>query len=1073
MKIVIQLFCLILFLAFSGMSIAQTCSDGIQNGTETGIDCGGTCVPCSTPCSITLVAEVPPVQGGCCTYILEMNDSFGDGWNGASISIVVAGVTYGPYSATGSGTDVNIPVCDGETVQINYLASGSWPSECSYILLDGGGNPVYQAGPNPTVANNVFNGTGQCFNPGVLDCTGGNVVLTAEGQGASVLALDNDFDFGNAGSGWTSNVTASFNNPCNPSVDGGTYMWMGSSAQHPRIIQTVPLDLSCGGDVCFYLDFATQGDASPCEGIDLADEGVYLEYSTNGGATWNTMEYFGPAGVGNITNDDGTNPQMTSWNQYCYQIPLAAETPNTIIHWAQTGSSGATTDHWGIDNVTISSVADCTPYWYDYSYLPPSSDNPIQTENVTATTTYNVTYTNGNDACSTSVTVNLPPCPCPVATLSGGGSYCVGQPIPDVVFAVTGGNYPITLTYAIDGAIQTPLIFSAADTTFENPIEGNYTIVAVTDPSLCVGTFSGTANIAANPAPIFTSFTGGNTYCAGNPVDNLIVNASGSGPLTIAYTLSGVAQTPVSGNSPISLGNTPGVYVLTLLTDSGCSSPINATQSIVINPIPTATAGTSSPVVCEGETILLTANTVSGTYNWTGPNNFSSTIEDPQILSSTSAATGTYSLTITANGCTSPASTVNVLVNTIPVFNSFTGGNTYCAGDVINNLQVNASGTGTLTVTYTLDGVSQTPVSGSSPISLGNSPGVYALTLLSDIGCSAALNANQTIVVNPIPIATAGTSTPVICAGETILLTGNTATGFYSWTGPNNYSSTNEDPQILTATIAATGTYSLIITANGCVSPPSTVNVLVNPVPVVTTNANLTICSGTPVTLSGQGATSYAWSGGVIDNVTFTPNATTTYVVTGTTNGCSSSATVIVTVLPLPIALGTPSISSGYAPLPVTFTNNSSNATSYLWEFGNGSSVPTNSMNSVNTTFSTPGTYFIVLTASNGICDSTWSDSVVVISYPEMIINVPNVFSPNNDNANELYFIDVINGESFEAFILNRWGNVVFTMDKLNQGWDGKINGNPAAEGVYFVKYIAKGLDNMTKEGHTYFHLVR
>jgi gliding motility-associated-like protein len=368
---------------------------------------------------------------------------------------------------------------------------------------------------------------------------------------------------------------------------------------------------------------------------------------------------------------------------------------------------------------------------------------------------------------------------------------------------------------------------------------------------------------------------------------------------------------------------------------------------------------------------------------------------------------------------------------------------------VINNLQVNASGTGTLSVAYTLDGVSQTPVSGSSPISLGNSPGVYALTLLSDIGCSAALNANQTIVVNPIPIATAGTSTPVICAGETILLTGNTATGFYSWTGPNNYSSTNEDPQILTATIAATGTYSLIITAN------------------------ITICAGTPVTLSGQGATSYSWSGSVMDNVSFTPNATNTYIVTGTTNGCSSSATVIVTVLPLPIALGTPSISSGYAPLPVTFTNNSSNATSYLWEFGNGSSVPTNSMNSVNTTFSTPGTYFIVLTASNGICDSTWTDSVVVISYPEMIINVPNVFSPNNDNANELYFIDVINGESFEAFILNRWGNVVFTMDKLNQGWDGKINGNPASEGVYFVKYIAKGLDNTTKEGHTYFQLVR
>jgi gliding motility-associated-like protein len=837
-----------------------------------------------------------------------MNDSFGDGWNGASISVVVNGVTYGPYSATGSGTDVNIPVCDGETIQINYLTGGSWPSECSYILHDADGNNIYQAGPNPTVANNVFSGNGECFNPGVLDCNGGDVTLTAEGQGASFPAINNDFDAGSAGTGWNSTVTASFSNPCDPSIDGGTYMWMGNSAPHPRIIETIPLDLSCGGEVCFWLDFATQGNTSPCEGIDLPDEGVFLEYSINGGASWVTMEYFGPAGVGNNTNSGGTDPQMTAWNQYCYTIPAAAQTASTMIHWAQTGSSGLNNDHWGIDNVTIMSLVNCTPYWYDYTYLPPSNDGAVQTVNVTSTTTFTVNYTNGTDACTASVIVPIGPCGCPDATVSGGGTYCVGDDIPNVVFAATGGANPTTLTYAIDGVSQPPITFYASDTTLLNPVDGVYTILAVTDTSLCVGTFSGSADVLSNPPPVLIGFTGGDVYCMGDVVSNLLVEASGSGTLSIEYTLDGNAQTPVTGTSPLSLGNAAGIYNLTLLSDDGCSTPVSSSQTIIINPIPTATAGTLTPVICEGSDILLTSNTATGTYDWSGPNGF----------------------------------------------------------------------------------------------------------------------------VSP-----------------------------------------NEDPSIISATVAASGTYTLVITENGCSSPPSTVDILVNPAPIVSANADLTICTGTSVTLNGQGATTYSWSDGVVDGVSFTPGSTNTYIVTGTANGCTATASVTVTVLPIPVALGSTSVNSGYAPLPITITNNSTNASSYIWNFGNGSIIPTNSSAPVVTTYGAPGTYYIILTASNGICDSTWSDSVVVISYPAMVIHVPNVFSPNDDDSNDEYFIDVVNGKAFEAVIVNRWGNIVYEMDTLNQGWDGKINGHLATDGVYFIKYKVTGLDDSIQEGHTFFHLIR
>lgn len=908
----------------AGLSNAQTCSDGIQNGSETGIDCGGTCPPCSTPCNVTLVYSTPTIAGP--DYTMSSGTITTDN-----------GTFYDPGGPTASygNNNINTQTFCASTAngQLQFEFT-QWALEtcCDYLTIyDGptasGTQLFYGNGssfPGTVTSTNgcltfVWDSDGSVVGAGwtaiitlanvpALTCNGGDIILTADGQGASVLAIDNDFDFGNAGSGWTSNVAASFNNPCDPSIDGGTYMWMGSSAQHPRIIQTVPLDLSCGGDICFWLDFATQGNASPCEGIDLPDEGVYLEYSTDGGTSWTTLEYFGPAGVGNSTSSGGTNPQMTSWNQYCYNIPLAAQTTNTIIHWAQTGSSGASNDHWGIDNVTISSVANCTPYWYDYTGIGGTNDSPVQNATITSDTTFYVTYSNGTDMCSTEVTINLPPCPCPDATVSGGGTYCQGDDIPNVTFTVNGGANPITLVYAIDGVNQPPLVFNVGDSVFTDPVEGEYTIVSVTDPSLCTGTFSGTVDVIANPAPILNSFVGGNTYCAGDLVDNLLVDASGSGTLTIDYTLDGVAQTPISGSSPLNLGNAPGEYIITALSDAGCTTPIADTQ---------------------------------------------------------------------------------------------------------------------------------------------------------------------TIIVYPIPNATAGTSTAVICAGDDILLTSATSTGTYSWTGPNSFSSSNEDPTISNATVAASGTYSLTITENGCTSQPSTVDVTVNPVPVVTTNSNSTICLGTPVTLSGQGATSYTWSGGVVDGVEFTPGSTNTYTVTGTSNGCTATAQVTVTVLPLPVAMGDASVNDGYAPLAVSFTNESLNATNYLWTFGNGFSAPTSSTSSVGTTYSTPGTYYVLLTASNGICDSTWSDSIVVISYPAMVIHVPNVFSPNGDDANDQYVIDVVNGKSFEATIVNRWGNVVFVTTELNKGWDGKINGNPASEGVYFVKYKVEGLDTTIQEGHTYFHLVR
>jgi gliding motility-associated-like protein len=91
-------------------------------------------------------------------------------------------------------------------------------------------------------------------------------------------------------------------------------------------------------------------------------------------------------------------------------------------------------------------------------------------------------------------------------------------------------------------------------------------------------------------------------------------------------------------------------------------------------------------------------------------------------------------------------------------------------------------------------------------------------------------------------------------------------------------------------------------------------------------------------------------------------------------------------------------------------------------------------------------------------------------------VEAPNVFTPNNDNDNDEFFLTSKNLTSLNLVIVNRWGLVVF--DKLstdlvndNPSWDGKVGQNTANEGVYFYKYTAIGINGQELVGHGFLHL--
>ncbi len=245
---------------------------------------------------------------------------------------------------------------------------------------------------------------------------GTEVRLSAQGEGVTVF--ENDFNGCSIGTGWDATFSAQFNDPCGVSKDGTCYLWMGSNADVPRAATTGAIDLSTGGTICFDMRYGAQGDASPCEGIEKPNEGVYLEYRVGAGP-WTEIAYFDPNG--------GNDPQRTNWNRYCEAIPAGAQFPNVQIRWIQKNSDGIRNDHWGLEDVVVEVNPPGVEYTWQHTGVAKSTGD---TDPVTPTTntTYTVEYKFGGCVSTSSVNVRVVK-PTITATKNPSIPVCPGQPV--------------------------------------------------------------------------------------------------------------------------------------------------------------------------------------------------------------------------------------------------------------------------------------------------------------------------------------------------------------------------------------------------------------------------------------------------------------------------------------------------------------------------------------------------------------------------------------------------------------------------------------------------------------------
>ncbi len=377
------------------------------------------------------------------------------------------------------------------TTVIPFLAT-SLPSGQSYdfyVRSDCGGG--------------TFSGWAGPFTFTTLPCNFSTISITNTNQCLEYCFFPNgpqfgtffDFNSGTLPTGWSASPYA-VGQPCATNmVDNTDYFWaQATNGAGIRQVTTNVVDVSLGGTVRFYMRYGSDDPSNGCEDPDLVDEGVFLQYSIDGGATWVNINTWNPTGV-------LTDP-LYQWLEYTETIPAAAQTATTVFRWYQPQNSGTDFDNWGLDNVLISANTSGNFVWDFGDGNTSTLQNPCHT------------FATAGDYTIT-LSVNAPNC-----IASSSAVLTVADTVPPVAncqdFTVTldaSGNASITAADIDNGSTDNCGIASmtVSPNTFTSANGGqNPVVFTVTDTAGNVSTCTAVVNVPYNCGSVFTD-TGGAT----------------------------------------------------------------------------------------------------------------------------------------------------------------------------------------------------------------------------------------------------------------------------------------------------------------------------------------------------------------------------------------------------------------------------------------------------------------------------------------------------------------------------------------------------------------------------------
>ena len=624
---------------------------------------------------------------------------------------------------------------------------------------------------------------------------------------------------------------------------------------------------------------------------DINDDHVAI--LKDGSSDHNINSLLSPVSLGNI-EDGAWHTTTISWDPILQNLSVNFDgvqvatlnydviqnifNNNSAVYWGFTATTGGSNNNQSVrftntstfnpindlvicesDTATINSPVSTNNYLWSPNIS--INDNTIESPNFnpTTTTTYYFTGTN-SFGCFIKDTFLITVNDLPTVNAGIDQTVCTG----DSVTLNAIGN---ALNFSWDNSIIDGQRFEVTNSQ-------NY-ILTGTSLDGCIRTDTVLINALISPSTD-----------AGNDI-NLCINDSVQLQASGADNYSWSPNTFLSASNisnPWAVPTVNTTYILTGSLANGCIK--NDTISIDINPLPVLTTS-NDVVICEGDTIQIEVFG-GNSFNWLTTNNISnSTISNPQVWPT---ATTTYKvLASDINTCADTAE-ITITVNPKPVVNAGLDQD-ICFGD---STSLNASGNA---VSYTWSNGITNGVLFESIITQD-----YILTGSDLNNC----NNQDTVTINTLslPLIDAGQD-ETICIGDSVQLLAVGADN-YLWI-PNNDINSNTIsnpivyPTILTEYIV-TG-----IDLNNC-SNKDTININVNPLPVLTTSNDTTICDGDTIQVEAFGGTTFSWlTSDSISNIAISsplvwPTSTTLYsVIVSDANSCEDTTEVLITVNPKPV----------------------------------------------------------------------------------------------------------------------------------------------------------------------------
>ena len=342
------------------------------------------------------------------------------------------------------------------------------------------------------------------------------------------------------------------------------------------------------------------------------------------------------------------------------------------------------------------------------------------------------------------------------------------------------------------------------------------------------------------------------------------------------------------------------------------------------------------------------------------------------------------------------------------------------------------------------------------------------------------------IIVHPYLQITANANDTMLCENDLLTLWGSGASGsaIYNWDNGVFDSITFIQP-------VGIETYTLIgLDGNNC-SDTTDITITVNPNPVASFNSSMNLGGCIPFCpwfydTSEPASDSVYWdfgngtSSNSLDSVNACYDNYGTFDVTLTTYtiyGCSNTITIpdIVSVEPVVAAFTSDHNEQPISNPVFNLSNQSTNATQFEWTFGNGTQT---SIIHPTVTYDSIGYYLITLTAwAQDGRDCADTATLLIKITDEIILYVPNTFTPDGDGLNDIFLPIVTAGVRDGTYIFkifNRWGEEIFNTEDPEKGWDGTYLGEPVQDGTYIWSILFKDPLNNAKypyQGH--INLVR